>query len=364
MTSKTIPENSEYKKQTVVRPVRDRAVWDRLASTHPAGHLLQSWAWGELKARYGWQVERLALFAGEEPIAGAQVLFRSVMKMFQIAYVPKGPMVNWATPEQTALLLDGLHQCCRQRWCAFLKLEPAALANGFLADQLVDLGFRESPFTVQPPRTILVDLSPTEEEILAGMKQKTRYNVRLAKRKGVTVRQGSTADLGTFYHLMQLTGKRDTFGIHSQAYYESAYELFGADQRALLVAEVEGEAVADLMVFAHPPGAYYLFGASSDSYRNLMPTYLLQWEAMRWAKEHDCLTYDMWGVPDVDEGAMESKFSELGATGSGLWGVYRFKRGFGGQVVRDIGAFDFVYNRPLYWTYTQVMARRQNEDSV
>ena len=364
MNSKLVKKNLENKNLSTVRPVRDRAVWDRLARTHPARHLLQSWAWGELKARYGWQVERLALYDGETPIAGAQVLFRPVLNLFQVAYVPKGPMVSWQEPEQVSRLIEGLHEECRRRRCAFLKLEPAETANGRLADQLVGLEFRHSPFTVQPPRTILIDLLSTEEEILARMKQKTRYNIRLASRKGVTVRQGKAADLDTFYHLMQLTGKRDSFGIHSQAYYESAYELFSPDQRALLVAEVQGEATADLMVFAHPPGAYYMFGASSGRYRNLMPTYLLQWEAIRWAKAHGCLTYDMWGVPDVDEDTMEIKVSERGTTGSGLWGVYRFKRGFGGQVVRDIGAFDFAYNRPLYWTYRQLMAHRPSGGTV
>jgi peptidoglycan pentaglycine glycine transferase (the first glycine) len=356
--------NETTQKFTSVRPVKQRAVWQRLLASHSHSHLLQSWSWGELKSRYGWQVERVALYAGENPVAGTQILFRPVMNLFTVAYVPKGPVVDWDDPEQVHLLVNGMHQTCRRRRCAFLKLEPALAAGDDRANQLADLSFRPSPFTVQPPRTILVDLTPPEDEILARMKQKTRYNIRLAQRKGVTVRRGTAKDMDTFYHLMQLTGERDAFGIHSQAYYESAFELFKPEERALLVAEVEGTAVADLMVFVHPPTAYYLFGASSDSHRNLMPTYLLQWEALRWAKRHNCLTYDMWGVPDVEEDTMEAQFSERGSTGSGLWGVYRFKRGFGGHVIRDAGAFDAVYNRPLYWAYEQLMAHRRGEGGL
>jgi len=180
------------------------------------------------------------------------------------------------------------------------------------------------------------------------MKQKTRYNVRLAARRGVTVRAGGEADLPAFYRLMTETAERDEFGIHTRAYYEAAHHLFVPDHGRLLLAEYEGQLLAALVVFAFGGGAVYMYGASSDEQRNLMPTYLLQWEAMRWARERGCHTYDLWGVPDEDEPTLEATFT---GRSDGLWGVYRFKRGFGGRLVRTAGAWDLVYAPLRYRLY-------------
>jgi peptidoglycan pentaglycine glycine transferase (the first glycine) len=343
--------------QTII----NRETWNAFVSDHPTGHLLQTWAWGELKSRFGWQVTRLAIAEEGRILAGAQVLFRPVPPAFSLAYIPKGPLVDWGSRLQTDALLSGLHGLSHSKRSAFLKIEPNT-ASGHSVGQAIDrCGFIVSRFTVQPPRTILVDLAPAEEDILAAMKQKTRYNIRLAARKGVTIRLGAANDVPIFYRLMQVTGQRDRFGTHSLEYFRAAFELFSPDRGALLLAEVAEKPVASLIVFAQGSRAYYLFGASSNTHREKMPTYLLQWEAMRWAKAHGCQDYDLWGVPDADEADLEAEFVNRGKDSSGLWGVYRFKRGFGGQVQRAIGAFDFVYNRPLYWAYQQWMARRDGE---
>jgi lipid II:glycine glycyltransferase (peptidoglycan interpeptide bridge formation enzyme) len=183
------------------------------------------------------------------------------------------------------------------------------------------------------------------------MKQKTRYNVRLAGRKGVTVRPGDEGDLPAFYRLMETTAQRDGFGIHTQAYYEAAHRLFvPSGQGNLLLAEYDGQLLAGLVVLAaaHGRAACYMYGASSDAHRNLMPTYLLQWEAMLWAREQGCRVYDLWGVPDENEDRLEAEFK---GRSDGLWGVYRFKRGFGGRLARSIGAWDLVYSPLRYWLY-------------
>jgi peptidoglycan pentaglycine glycine transferase (the first glycine) len=341
--------------QTIV----NRKTWDTYVANHPAGHLLQTWAWGELKARFGWRAVRLVLVEDREILSGAQVLFRPVLPMFSLAYVPKGPLVDWTDRTHVNALLAGLRRLCRSERSVFLKIEPNASEDDALRDTISQWGCAVSQFAVQPSRTIVVDITPAEEAILAAMKQKTRYNIRLAMRKGVTVRSGTANDVPTFYRLMQITGQRDHFGIHSLEYFSTIFELFAPERAALLLAEVQEEPVAGLMVLAHHPTAYYLFGASSDSHRDKMPTYLLQWEAMRWAKANSCQSYDLWGIPDAEEETLEAKFVAHSQDSSGLWGVYRFKRGFGGRVIRAIGAFDFVYNRPLYWGYQQWMARRQ-----
>src|SRR5258708_4302133 len=148
---------------------------------------------------------------------------------------------------------------------------------------------------------------------------------------------------------MAQTGERDTFGIYEPDYYRRAFELFAPDQRcALLLASYAGRDLAGLMIFRCGANAYYLYGGSSNEERNRMPTYVLQWEAIRWAKRHGAIRYDLWGVPDVEESQLEAEFEERQSAHDGLWGVYGFKRGFGGRVVRSVGAWDKPYNQLSY----------------
>jgi lipid II:glycine glycyltransferase (peptidoglycan interpeptide bridge formation enzyme) len=189
------------------------------------------------------------------------------------------------------------------------------------------------------------------------MKQKTRYNIRLAAKKGVSVQ--SSSDIDVFFHLMEATGERDKFGIHNLDYYRKTYDLFkpiGACE--LLLAEFNGEPLAALMVFAAGKRSWYLYGASASLHRDRMPTYLLQWEAMKWARSVGCAQYDLWGIPDHDQEILEAEFSNRS---DGLWGIYRFKRGFGGTVRRSAGAWDRVYQSILYNLYQRWVNREGNE---
>jgi peptidoglycan pentaglycine glycine transferase (the first glycine) len=181
---------------------------------------------------------------------------------------------------------------------------------------------------------------------LAGMKQKTRYNVRLAARRGVTIRQATTADMELFYQLYTETSSRDGFIIRPAGYYHDAWASFMEQGRAqLLLAEVDGEAVAGLMLFLFGSTAWYMYGASSDRHRKRMPNQLLQWEAIRQARAAGCSLYDLWGAPDqLDES-------------DPMWGVTRFKLGLGGELARGLGAWDYAYNRPVYRLIAFAMPR-------
>ena len=312
--------------------------------------MLQTSAWGALKSRFGWEDERLGLSAGTEVTAGAQVLYRRLPAgLGRLAYIPRGPLVRWENAAEVADLLHGIGRAVRARGAIALMIEPQLLDTPTHADQLRRLGFQPSPVMIQPPRTIVVDLGKREEAILGAMKSKTRYNIRLAERKGVTVREAGASGLAAFCKLMGTTGARDEFSVHAPAYYEAAFELFAPrDWVRLLLAEVEGEAVAGIMVFAVPPNTWYLYGASGDAHREKMPNYLLQWHAMEWARSQGCTSYDLWGVPDFDLEDLEERFMQRS---DGLWGVYRFKRGFGGALVRTVGAWDQVYAPIRYRLY-------------
>ena len=331
--------------------------WDEFIQGHLESHLLQTTAWGRLKSDYGWRAEFVQ--TGQ---AGALVLFRRVRGL-TLAYVPRGPVADWDNRAQLAELRAKIDAVCRQRGAFCLKWEPDLPDAPGCAQMLRELGFRPSSQTVQPRRSLMVDLAGSEADILGRMKQKTRYNIGLAGKKGISVGPAQGADdLERFTQLMATTGARDGFGVHQPDYYRRAYALFQpAGQCVLVLATYQGEALAGVMAFIHGPVAWYLYGASSDRERNRMAPYLAQWEAMRWAKSQGAASYDLWGVPDVDETELEAGFE---TRHDGLWGVYRFKRGFGGRLVRTVGAWDRVYNPVLYGAYQAYLRinRRRTPD--
>jgi lipid II:glycine glycyltransferase (peptidoglycan interpeptide bridge formation enzyme) len=276
--------------------------------------------------------------------SGVQILFRRLPLGFTVGYIPKANLDPSLLPE--------INSVCKQNRAIFLKLEPDSWDSEFI---LHPSSFILSKHNIQPPRTLIIDIRGTEEEILARMKPKTRYNTRLAEKKGVNVRAWD--DVDSFHKMMLVTGGRDGFVIHSLEYYKRAYELLQPQGLGeILVAEYEGKPLAALFVARNGRRAYYLYGASTDEERNRMPTYLLQWEAMKWAKAHSCEEYDLWGVPDEDEATLEANFE---SRHDGLWGVYRFKRGFGGELKRAAQAMDRVYNPLVYWAYLKFIGNRE-----
>ncbi|MEI2611987.1 MAG: peptidoglycan bridge formation glycyltransferase FemA/FemB family protein [Candidatus Promineifilaceae bacterium] len=336
------------------RPYTDAdAEWDAFVANHPCGSILQTTHWAMLKGRFGWTPQRVWLKKDGQLIAGAQLLIRSVaFGLVKMAYIPHGPLVNWEDEEQVDVLLNQIDLAAYRNRAGIVKMEPLLWQDEFGAErwQAVAQKFDllTNTDTIQPPRTMLVDLRPQLDTILASFKQKTRYNIRLAAKKEVTVREGAAADLPTFNRLMQTTGQRNAFGVHAPEYYRDAFDLFNPDKRTLLLAEYQGKPLAGAMIFAHGPLATFLFGGSSNEERERMPAYAVQWAAMAWAKAQGCHWYDLWGVPDAPLDELEAQFE---SRDDGLWGVYRFKRGFNGVIKRTVGPADRVYNRLVYRLY-------------
>jgi lipid II:glycine glycyltransferase (peptidoglycan interpeptide bridge formation enzyme) len=329
-----------------VSPPTSTADWDAFLEGNPQAHLLQTSPWGELKASFGWDVAHLT-----HAQAGAQVLFYRLPLGLKLAYIPKGPVGSWFRD-----LLPELDALCRDHGAFACKIEPDLAWDEDFARMLQSEGFRASQHEVQPRRTLVVDIGGDEDEILARMHQKTRYNVRLASRKGVTVRPWE--DPLAFGDMLRKTAARAEFGAHVPAYFQRAYELFhpqGACE--IFLAEYEGQPLAALLVFARGDRAWYFYGASTTHHRNRMPTYLLQWEAIQWARSLGCRQYDLWGVPDAPLDQLEAQFTERS---DDLWGVYRFKRGFGGDLVRSMGAWDRPYNAAFYALYRLLHRMRKN----
>lgn len=329
------------------------AEWDAFVANHRHGSILQTTNWARLKARFGWRSQRVWLRREGRLVAGGQMLIRSAaLGLIRVAYIPHGPLVDWQDEEQVSVLFNQLDLAAYEQRAGFLKIEPRLWQSDLSPEQWHEIysnqAGNKSSDTIQPPQTAIVNLVPSEDEILAGMKQKTRYNIRLAGKKGVVVREGAAADVPAFNRLIQLTGQRNAFGVHSANYYQLAFDLFMPDHGALLLAEFNGRPLAAVMVFRCGEKAAYLYGASSGEERNRMPTYAVQWAAMQWAKNHGCTEYDLWGIPDFAPDILENEFD---SRSDGLWGVYRFKRGFGGEVKRTVDPVDRVYNKFVYRLY-------------
>ena len=329
------------------------AEWDAFVATHPNGTVLQTDSWARLKNRFGWSSQRIWLRHEGQLVAGAQILFRArAVGMVKMGYIPHGPLVDWSNKEQVQVLFNQIDIAAYRNRVGFVKIEPllwqSEQAEGEWETFCQQLALQPDSDTIQPPQTILIDLRPSVDEILANMKQKTRYNIRLSTKKGVTVRKGTEKDLPHFIRLMHITGQRDGFGVRVPQYYKAAYELFAPQQVALFLAEYETKPLCGIMVFRSGTHAVYLFGASSNEERNRMPAYAAQWAAIQWAKAQGCTHYDMGGIPDASLTELEANFTKRH---DGLWGVYRFKRGFGGEIQRTVGASDRVYNKLVYRLY-------------
>jgi len=375
------------------REITDPRGWDHAVLAMPEPHILQSWAWGETKAQTGWRARRLSweerapvpespaltadvagaarrdpstAWAADAAWAVGAMLVRRLSRALPlaVAYVPKGPLLDWSDEALRLRVIRDLEREARRSGCLFVKIDPDIPLDSPEGTAVVELlrqrGWVFSGEQIQYRNTMISDLTPDEPELLAAMKPKWRYNIRLAERSGVIVRDGGVSDLPVFYAMYAETGRRDGFLVRPFKYYRAIWERFLAGGLAhVLLAEVDRAAagepasskpeaarpVAGLILFRFGPTAWYFYGASTGQHRDLMPNYALQWAAMRWAKAHGCTRYDWWGAPDVL------------AEGDPMWGVYRFKQGFGGEFTPHIGAWDFPVNKGLYWAYTRAMPK-------
>jgi peptidoglycan pentaglycine glycine transferase (the first glycine) len=355
----------------------------------PGAHILQTWEWGQVKSQFGWQPTHLLWYKKDDQYhisinqfpdihnqdhleAIALTLQRNIRiggfsHKMGVIYVPKGPLFDWTDASLRHRILADLKEFAQKHNAIFIKIDPDfelgagipgnpgstenLLAEGVLND-LKEYGWLFSQEQVQFRNTVFIDLAPDEKELLASMKQKTRYNMNLALRKGVVVRLGQPADIDQLIRMYAETSVRDGFVIRSDGYYREVWNSFmfhttpkRLDQPVAeaLIAEVEGEPVAAVIIFRFAGKAWYLYGMSRTAHRDKMPNYLLQWEAIKRAKAAGCTLYDLWGAPD--------EFIDTDP----LWGVFRFKEGLGGTVHRFLGAWDLPMNRMLYKLYTRTL---------
>jgi lipid II:glycine glycyltransferase (peptidoglycan interpeptide bridge formation enzyme) len=325
-----------------VASVEDQTGWDEFVAEHRDGGFLQSWRWGELKQRYGWRAIRLAIHGDTGFVAGAQVLVRTRNiwpggPPVGLTYVPRGPLTD--AQDDVMAIVHAAVELARDSGASFVRIEPPDTAT---ADTLERCGFRASDQFVQIPRTAIVDLAMPEEDLLASFKAKMRYNIQLASRRGVEVRIGADdADFDAFMRLVEITSRREGFAIHDPAYYRDVWQTFQPDNGSLFIANIDGRALAALLVIGVGQTAAYVFGASSNTNRNLMASHAAQWAAIRWAKESGFAQYDLWGMANLRD------------PDDPMAGVHRFKLGFNPKLVTYPGAFDLVLHPVRAWLLTR-----------
>jgi len=358
-------------------------VWNQLISFLLNSHFLQTHEWAQVKSKYGWKPiylvwsnksfqvytsDQLGLLDQSDVKAACLVLKRTVLShgfvsRLCILYCPKGPLFDWSNESLRNRVLDDLQSFAKKEGAIFLKIDPdVVLGKGIpesedsrednggqiVLSELTRRGWRYSKDQIQFKNTVLINLATSEDEMLARMRQKTRYNIRLAEKKGVTVRAGTQSDLPMLYKLYAETSVRDGFVIRDEGYYQTVWQTFmksSEPNAEPLIAEVNGEVVAAIFVFYFLGRAYYVYGMSREAHREKMPNYLLQWEAMKRAKLRSCGVYDLWGAPD--------EFNESDP----MWRVFRFKEGLGGEVIRTLGAWDYASSSFRYKMYSEIIPR-------
>jgi len=340
--------------------------WNTLITSLTGAHFLQTREWAAVKSAVGWQAQDLVWRGENGEISGAAQSLTRTMRLLHygprlsVGYVPRGPLIDWQNTEQRKISLEGLEAYARKHNLVFIKIDPeVVVGKGIdegvdadvypglkLMDELRQRGWRFSPEQIQFKNTMWLDLTGSEEDWLARMKQKTRYNIRLAMKNGVSVRKASIDDLPMLYSMYAETANRDGFIIRPQEYYLDVWSRFmSAGMAEGLIAEFDETPLAGLIYFHLGTRAWYVYGMSKNLQREKMPNYLLQWEAMRAAREKGCLIYDLWGAPETFDSS------------DPMYGVYRFKEGLGAEVVRTIGAWDYPVKPVLYFIYHQVLPR-------
>lgn len=333
------------------------AEYEDFAKNYPLGVITQSIKWHQVKSN--WENEVVVVRENGKIIAGISILIRSVPIFGSMMYAPRGPLMDFQSPEIFAKLKKGIDILARKHRAYLLKIDPELLDNQSEAfkKEMKDLGFThfagETGFEhIQTRFNYRVYLeNRTEEQLLMDFHSKTRYNIRLAGRRGVTVKSTGKDGLDDFMELMRITGERDGFTVRSKSYFENMLDALGEDIR-LYIAYYEGIAIAGGIASSYGGRTSYIYGASHNDHRNVMAPHLIQWEMIKWAVETNSTVYDMMGVSgDTDP------------EDNPLYGLYRFKDGFTGQLDELVGDFDYEYkpfvNKLANWGIATVEKLRE-----
>lgn len=320
----------------LIRPLRldEKELYNSMVQ-----HPLQSWEWGEFRARTGLKVERIGFFDGGKLQHALQISFHPIPVIgMNAGYVARGFM-----PDEEQLA--GIKQIAKKNNALFVKLEPNIIgevgvpsAHPQIADFLIKNGSQPGRH-ILPKYTFIIDLQKTEEELFAALSSKTRYNVNLAIRKGVKiVEQTSEQGMQVYVDILKETIKRQGFYAHSPDYFTDMWKILGnSGMLRIFHAVYEGQVLTAWVMFIQDNVLYYPYGASLREHRDVMASNLMAWEMIRFGQQNGCHTFDMWGSlgPEPDKNHP-------------WYGFHRFKKSYGGKLSESVGSYDLVINKQLY----------------
>lgn len=313
--------------------------WDGFVGAQSVAQFAQSWDWAVFQASKVEKIWRLAVVSGSEILAVAKVAKKTLIGGRSYFYCDRGPIFkdNIYNAEVASCLFAELKLLAKAEQAVFLRFDPifpstsSGQVPGVSLKQMLSDFLIEKTIDIQPKKTAILDLSKSEDELLAAMHQKTRYNIRLAQKKGVAIEQVGAEKFEEFWRLMEETRERDEFKLHGKKYYQG---MLGLGFVKLYFAKFENEVIATSIVAHYGDMATYVHGGSSNEHREAMAPFLLQWTAILDAQKVGLKYYDFYGVDEVK------------------WpGVTRFKMGFNPQVYEYSGTHDLVYSRPWYNVY-------------
>ena len=356
-------------KDMIVRELgeSDRHAWNEFVGDNPYGDTLQAWEWGLVKADGGdWRPLRLAVLNGKGEIAaGIAILVRNLPVVGALYYAARGPiMADWCDGALLGSLLEAVKERAKRDGAMLLKIDPAVPAQREdVVAMLTKLGFQRPADQdaqgfggTQPKAVMVLQIGgKSDDELMAVFKAQCRRNIRIAERKGVTVIDNPTREhLRPFYDILKVTAARDGFTVRPYHYYEVLWDCLVANGLGrLFLTEFEGQYLSGALCFLTGDKCWYVYGASSNENRNVMPNYAMQWAMIRWARDSGCRTYDLRGVAPIKPGEESSPEAEH------LLGLNRFKEGFGAEFVEYVGEFDLPLDPARYWVWTKAKPAAQ-----
>ena len=316
--------------------IKSRELLNTFVGWQEHSQFLQSWEWGEFQEKVSGKVWRIGVEDNGKLIASAKIIKKELPLKKSYFYCARGPIIAEGNREEvTEKLLDEIARVAKEEGVMFLRFDPLFELQAYKKYHAV------KTLDIQPGQTSILDLEKTEEELLGGMHTKTRYNIRLAEKKGVKITEGSIADFEGFWTLLDQTSGRDKFRPHGRSYYKAMLEI-NNDFIKLFFAEYEGKKIATGIFSYFGDTFTYLHGGSANEMRNIMAPFALQWHCIKLAKSLGCKYYDFHGISDEK------------------WpGVTRFKKGFGGSAVNYPGTFDLSYDDGWYAIYKMIRKARR-----
>lgn len=331
-------QSKVYKRLTTAQELSE---WNNFLASTKECPILQSVEWGDFKQHFGWTPIRLGAFNGERLVGGISILKRKIpLPGKTLFYAPRGPVLEPFDAETFTGLIQKIRALAKEHNAVALKIDPEIEETDSGKIRLITQnGFHFVPKQIQPRATFFIDLSRDLDDILASFKSKTRYNIRLSQKKRVEIKEMTNADgLNIFYEIYQKTAKRDAFIIHPYKYYKILIDLMAPKSMLhTFIAFYKETPLAGVYIFSFGDKVWYMYGASSDKHRNVMPNYALHWEVIKWAKKQGYKIYDLWGIPAHPNPSHP------------LYGVYRFKKGFDGELKKFIGMYDLPF-QPVWYS--------------